>query len=178
MVATVLKDRFNQQGDLLDLTEAIAYSREGLSLVSPSDWHSRHDSLRRLGAYLKARFFITRDAEDVVEFLECFRGMVQLCPPDLPALKSLSLLHLGVVLLDSLEVGFTYSYLRQAVECLKEALSLCPPNDENRRFILINLGNSLSHAEDNQIDDLCEQPSIVYYRQALDIVPAPTPSVR
>ncbi|OJA18780.1 hypothetical protein AZE42_01624 [Rhizopogon vesiculosus] len=130
-----LCDKFEQQGVVSDLEEAIQLGRTALALCPPG--HSyRALSLHNLATVLRFRVIHQDVLSDLEEAVELHRAALALCPPD-HSNRSLYLNSLG------LSLQGVQSDLDEAIELHQAALVLCPPGHSQRPLSLNNLAMCL-----------------------------------
>ncbi|KAG1743869.1 TPR-like protein [Suillus lakei] len=134
-LANSLGDRFERQGILSDLDEAIELHRAAL-LLHPPGYADRSTILNNLANSLRDRFKQRGIPSDLGEAIELHRAALLLCPLGLSII-------LQSVLQDRSKQQGALSDIDEATELLRAALLLCPPGHSLRSTSLNNLAISL-----------------------------------
>ncbi|KAG1751330.1 TPR-like protein [Suillus paluster] len=168
-LANRLHDRFQKQGVLFDLEEAIELNRASLALRLPGH-PDRSMSLHTLADSLDDRFQKQGVLSDLEEAIELNRASLALRPSDHPD-RSVSLNNLANNLLDRFERHGVLSDQEEAIELFRAALAHRPPGHSLRSLSLNNLAVSLHDRfrERGILSDLTE--AIELHRAALAIRP-------
>jgi len=156
-LATSLSDRFNQQGVLSDLDEAIDLERAAFALCSPGHC-DQSMYFNNLAASLNDRFKQRGVLSDLDEAIDLERAALAHHPPG-HSDRSMSLNNLAVSLSQRFKQRGVLSDLDEAIDLYRAALALCPPGHSDRSMPLNNLGASLSHRFNQQgvpVSDLDE----------------------
>ncbi|KAG0698782.1 CHAT domain-containing protein [Suillus ampliporus] len=159
-LAVSRRDRFQQQGVLSDLDEAIELHRAALALRPPG--HPRRSlSLNNLANSLRAKFEQQGVLSDLDEAIEIHRAALQLCPPG-HSDRSIFLNNLGISLQGRFQQRGVLSDLDEAIELHRTAL-LHPYDNSDRS----SLGRRFQQR--GALSDLDE--AIELHRAALELRP-------
>ncbi|KAG2080877.1 hypothetical protein BD769DRAFT_1647566 [Suillus cothurnatus] len=134
-------DRFEQQGILSDLDEAVELHRVALGLHPPDD-PNRSWWLNDLATSLRERFKQQGVLSDLDEAIELQRAAQAFCPPDHP-LHSILITNIGLTLWDRYQQRGILSDLDEAIELHRAGLILRPPGHSYRSSSLSHLATSL-----------------------------------
>lgn len=173
-LGVLLLARYELDGALADLEEAIGAYRKALDLEAPGDpERARYQS--NLSAALYQRAMITGSTRDREESLALGRTTSELNRPD-DSDRAKYLSNAGVSLLRSYEVSGGEDDLSAAIGALEEALGACGPDDQDRGGILSNLGNALLRRSELTGSDADLKASIRAHRDAVAATPAGDPN--
>ncbi|KAG1726850.1 TPR-like protein [Suillus lakei] len=136
-----LHDRFEQQGVLSDIDEAIELHRAALALHSPND-SDRSWSLNDLATSLRERFKQQGALSDLDEAIDLQRAAQALCSPG-HSLHSILLNNIALTLRDRYQQRGMLSDLDEAIELHRAALALRPFGHSYRSSSLSHLAISL-----------------------------------
>ncbi|KAG2129604.1 TPR-like protein [Suillus clintonianus] len=168
-LANSLRNKFERQGALSDLDEAIELHRAALELRFPG--HSdRYMTLNNLAVGLKCRFGQRSIPSDLDEAIELHRAALALCPPSHTD-RSASLNNLAVSLQDRFKQRGVRSDLDEAIELHRAALELRPPGHSDRSATLNNIANSLQERFKQRGVQSDLDRAIELHRAALELRP-------
>ncbi|KAG1739321.1 TPR-like protein [Suillus lakei] len=168
-LASSLQTRFQQQGVLSDLEEAIELHRAAL-VLRPHCHPLRSSSLNSLANSLHDRFQQRGILSDLDEAIELHRAALVLRPPG-HSLRPSCLNSLAISLRRRFEQQGAPSDLGEAIEFNRAALALRPPSQSIRSSCLNNLAISLRRRFEQQgvLSDLDE--AIELHQAALALCP-------
>ncbi|KAG0700577.1 CHAT domain-containing protein [Suillus ampliporus] len=168
-LAISLHDRFEQQGVLSDLDEAIELYRAVLELCPPGH-DDRSTSLDNLAISLQNRFNQRGVLSDLDEVIDLHRAALELHPPG-DSFRASSLNNLASSLRVRFEQQGVLSELDEAIELHRAALQLRPPGHSDRSISLNNLAISLRirFKQRSILSDLDE--AIELHRAVLELRP-------
>ena len=136
-----LQHRFEQQGVLSDLEEALELHRAVLALRPPGH-PDQSTSLNNLASCLYARFEQRSILSDLNEAIEFYQAALALCPPGHSG-RSVSLNNLVATLIVRFTKCANLSDMDEAIKLSRDALALCPPGHSGHSVSLNNLANCL-----------------------------------
>ncbi|KIM21906.1 hypothetical protein M408DRAFT_324656 [Serendipita vermifera MAFF 305830] len=140
-LGNVLKIRFEYQGVLADIEDAILYLRNGVELTPDDDPH-KPSRLSNTGNALKARFERFRNFADLNDAISSQRKAVELMPDSHPEKGSI-LNNLGTAVKARFELLGNVADIEEAILYLREAVKLTPDAHSSIPNCLFNLGNAL-----------------------------------
>lgn len=168
-LAYSLECRYDVLGSITDLSEAIAYSREALS-ITPPDHSARLGSLDRLSKILRIRFHSRGVAGDLEEALGYDKEGATLRAADARKRRD-ELQALGSSSLDLFTMSGTLEHGDQAIKYLEEALALPTNDDEDLLLTVAELSKAyLQRLEISKCQD-DEQKALKYSREAQKVAP-------
>lgn len=168
-LASALDLRFQYLGDTSDLSNAITYSREALSLI-PSNHPQRYDYLNLLGNHLHTRWRQTQEREDIQQTLQCYKQALDHCPND--TARRYVLANLGSVCGDFFRAGEGEEHLEKAIAYTEDSLALYSDDDPQRPMVLTILGSTY-HSRFKYTESLDDEAkAITSYQDARNLTKA------
>jgi CHAT domain-containing protein/tetratricopeptide (TPR) repeat protein len=168
-LADLLYTRFEQQGAILDLEEALALERNILELCPQGHPH-RATSLGNLATSLHSRFQKLGTLSDLEEALALERNALELRPQGNQD-RSLSLGNIALYLYTRFEQLGTLSDLDEALALERSVLELRPQGYPDRASSLSHLANSL-YSRFQQLGTLSDlDEALALERNALELRP-------
>ncbi|KAL4067391.1 hypothetical protein V8B97DRAFT_1975711 [Scleroderma yunnanense] len=167
--ASELAERYQTEGAMSDLDEAIKLFRKSLAMLS-KDSRVRGHFLNAFGLCLSTRFKSQGALPDLDEAISHHREALELCVPGHP-LRALSLDNLGLCLSTRFKSQGALIDLDEATVLHQEALGLLPLQHPDRFASLNNLGLCLStrFMIQGTLADL--ERAIALRREALELCP-------
>lgn len=159
--------RFDRLGTRRDLSEAIVWHREVVSLGQMGDEDQWID-LNNLGLNLMRRYRLVQDSQDLQESIQCHRGAVELCDDGHPW-RSNVLGNLATALWSQYVSHGDIAVLEEAIRYHREVASLA--TGDHRARCLTNLAISLLGHFRRSDDPKFEDEAIAMYREALTVHP-------
>ncbi|KAJ7629115.1 CHAT domain-containing protein [Roridomyces roridus] len=172
-LGSTLQMRYQQQGDLADLTEVIVLQQEALALCIPGH-PTRSDCLNNLGVALKTRFLVSRDLNDLNKSLGLHEEALSLRSGTHPA-RGNSLHNFAVTLLLRFSLSANLADIDKAISLHREALTLHAPPHPNYGASLNNLANSLRERFEQSADIKDLDEAIKLGNTALALLAKPHP---
>ncbi|KJK87391.1 hypothetical protein H633G_08750 [Metarhizium anisopliae BRIP 53284] len=168
-LANELQIRYESMGEIADLEEAIASTRQAIDLT-PVHSPDRAVIMNNLGIKLQMRYKRIGKIADLDEAITCARQSIDLTPVSNP-IRGSRINNLGINLRIRYERMGVIANLEEAITYTRQAVDLAPINHPIRARLLDSLANELQirYERMGEIADLEE--AIASTRQALDLTP-------
>ncbi|KAJ6614152.1 CHAT domain-containing protein [Mycena sp. CBHHK59/15] len=173
-LAISLQNRYEQQGNIEDINEAIELHRGALAVL-PSPHPNRNVSLTRLAAALQERFEQLGTLSDINMSIFMFEDALQLTPDGHPE-KPLMLSNLSNLLFRRFERLGTLSDINMSIFMFEDALQLTPDGHPDKPLMLSNLGNLLFRRFERLGDLRDLNMSILTFEHAVQFTPDSHPN--
>ncbi|KAJ7833387.1 tetratricopeptide repeat-containing protein [Mycena leptocephala] len=172
--AKSLQTRFEQQGNAMDIEDAIELHREALGLRAPHH-PDRGTSLNNLANAVQTRFEQHGNLKDVDEAIELHKEALAVFAPPHPN-RSTSLNNLATALRTRFEQLGDSEDMDEAIELHREALTLGAPPHPHRSHFLNNLATAVHTRFMQRGDSKDIDEAIELHREALHLRVAPHPN--
>ncbi|KAG6907245.1 hypothetical protein DXG01_009784 [Tephrocybe rancida] len=177
-VANALSARFNQTGDVMNLDESLALSRESVSL-RPFPHPERYSALNTLASVLQTRYEQNGDINDLEEAVALSRKSLLLMPARAIAHRDhcLMLENLSIALWSQFQQKGDVEDLEESLTLLRKSLASMPDTPQSRSLSQNNLANILwtRFSQKGSAEDLEE--SILLSKKSLFQMPTPHPAM-
>jgi tetratricopeptide (TPR) repeat protein len=137
-LATLARNRFEQQGELNDLETAIRLHKQMLAVIPPTHIF-RAITIDLVASDIGERFLRTNNPADLDEVIQLNRESLHSRPHD----RSLSLRNLATSLHNRFEEKSDTGDIDEAIQLHRECLLLCPAPHAKRQHTLSDLGDAL-----------------------------------
>ncbi|KAG1725327.1 CHAT domain-containing protein [Suillus lakei] len=165
--------RYQQEGDIPDLTSSIAYSTEALDKI-PSEDHNRSALLNNVANGLLFRFKKLGSTDDLEQAITFYGSVLELCPAGHKGhFRALS--NLASAIMTRYELQASLVDLETSMGYFREALEICPRNHPDRSTLLDNLATTLRKRFKHTGDIVDLETAIENHYEALHLLPPSHP---
>ncbi|KAG1728532.1 CHAT domain-containing protein [Suillus paluster] len=165
--------RYQQEGDVADLTSSIAYSTEALDKISPED-QNRSVLLNNVANGLLFRFKKLGSTDDLEQAIKLYSSVLELCQAgNRGRLHALS--NLASAIMTRYELQASLTDLEISMGYFREALEICPRNNPDHSILLDNLATTLRKRFQHSGDIVDLETAIEHHYEALRFLPSSHP---